>query len=109
MVDLMTSTHCLYKLIGQASQGLNIFQIIDDFEKMSHTLKQEVSRRVHIKQFLKGASCVKEPQLEFIQDHVKELGARIIQELLAGLVISPTFAYAPYEELEVEEAAPVES
>lgn len=43
-----------------------------------------------------------EPQKEFLQEHVKELGARIIQELLSGLVVSPFFAYKPYEEIKAE-------
>ena len=35
-----------------------------------------------------------------MQVHVKELGSRICQDLIAGLNISPEFCYDPYEEVD---------
>ena len=36
--------------------------------------------------------------------HVKELGARLTQELISGLCISPGFAFCPYEEVKEDPA-----
>ena len=51
------------------------------------------------------ASSVLDPTEEFFNIHMREYGARICQDLLAGLCIAPEFGYTPWEEIEIPEPA----
>ena len=101
ILEMFARTHTYYKLIGQASVALNTFQYLDDIEQMLEKYRIDLSRRKCILSYLERAKCLTPPKEEFLTTHVKELGARIAQDLLACLNIQPCYAYTPFEEAEL--------
>ena len=77
LVGQITQTHCYYKLIGQTFSSLNLFVFFDEIEQISQDYVVEVSRRNNMKSYLYGMSRAMDPQEEFLQHHVCELGARL--------------------------------
>ena len=76
---------------------------------MLEKFRIDLSRRKCIQSYLERAKCLTPPKEEFLTTHVKELGARIAQDLLACLNIQPCYAYSPFEETELPpEELPIE-
>ena len=61
-------------------------------------MEEEIQRRDLLGNYLNFSSKLREPPMDFMQYHVKELGARIAQDILAGLIIAPVFTYQPFLE-----------
>ena len=45
ILEMFARTHIYYKLIGQASVALNLFQFFDDLEQMLAKFRDDLSRR----------------------------------------------------------------